>query len=141
MLEVGEVKRTPLVRKTPLKARRATGRRDDGRIQHARTKGRAKEAPTALERKHHARLREKPCCVPGCTNPSILHHIMHMDGKERRRDHRYVVNLCPTHHNMGDLSVHLLGGEARFLAVHMIDLVAIAVNEWEFTINHIDATQ
>jgi hypothetical protein len=52
-----------------------------------------------------------------------------------------VVNLCPTHHNMGDLSVHLLGGEARFLAVHMIDLVAIAVKEWEFTINHIDATQ
>lgn len=66
---------------------------------------------------------------------------MHMEGKERRRDHRYVVNLCPEHHNMGNQSVHLLGGEARFYAVHMVDLVLIATSEWEFTKNHIDASE
>ena len=135
------MKRTPLIRRTPLKSRRDAPRRNEGRIEQQRAKPKAKADPDALEKLHHARLREKPCAVPGCSNPSILHHIMHMAGKARRRDHRYVVNLCPHHHNMGNESVHLLGSEAAFLRVHGVDLPALALLEWEYTLNHIDASE
>lgn len=133
------MKRTPLIRRTPLKNRRGSPRRSEGRTEHHRIKPRAKSSPDATERQHHVRLRAQPCAVPGCNRESILHHVMHMAGKTRRRDHRFVVPLCPDHHNMGDASVHLLGSEAAFLRVHGVDLVALAMMEWEWTLNHIDA--
>lgn len=67
------------------------------------------------------------CEACGCGG-TVVHHILaNAPGKGGRRDHMLVVKLCPTDHNMGTYSVHLLGSEARFLEATGIDLVAIAV--------------
>ena len=87
-------------------------------------------SPTAAEQRHMDRVRAKGCVVTGATDV-VLHHIMKCPGKTKRRDHRFVVGLVPELHNMGPLSVHSLGSEARFLEVHGYDLAAIAVREWE----------
>lgn len=120
-----------MLRRTPLRAKRAEPRRKaPERVKHKRMKPKAKAPPTAAERRHMDRVGQMPCVVTGRPG-TVLHHVMHMPGKRRRRDHRFVVPLIPELHNMGDQSVHALGGEARFLEVHGVDLVAWAVREWE----------
>ncbi len=93
---------------------------------------------SALEAAHLDRI-GKMACVKTGRRPVVIHHIMHMPGKRCRRDHRYVVPLIPAFHNMGDNSVHGLGGEAKFKEVHGIDLVAWAVREWSVTCAQIGA--
>ena len=117
------MKRSPLVRRTPLVARSSLKR--TGPIKPKRKAPKPKD-----EAAHLAWVASLPCCVTG-QRPVVLHHIMHMPGKRTRRDDRYVVPLIPALHNMGDLSVHMLGSEAQFLEVHGIDLPALAVKLWE----------
>lgn len=110
--------------------KRAKPRRNEGRVQHGRMKRKGKAPPTADEQRHLDRVGLLPCLKTG-RRPVVVHHIMHMPGKRCRRDHRFVVPLIPEFHNMGDESVHSLGGEAQFKAKHKIDLVAEAVRLWE----------
>lgn len=117
------------MRKTPLKAKRDKPRRNEGRVQHKRIKEKTSRPPTAEEKRHMDRVACKGCAVTGRKNV-VLHHIMHMHGKARRRDHRFVVALVPELHNMGSRSVHALGGEAAFLEEHGVDLVARAIADW-----------
>lgn len=70
-----------------------------------------------------------PCVVSG-QRPVVIHHVMKCPGKNKRRDHRFVVPLTPELHNMGNASVHLLGSEAAFLRVHGVDLAEAAVRLW-----------
>lgn len=121
------------MKRTPLKAKRDTPRRNEGRIQHRRIKPKGKAPADQQEAFHIARLRALPCIVPGCTGSSVFHHIMHMAGKIRRRDHRFGANLCPDHHNMENDSVHLLGGEEAFKLHHHIDLVHYATEQWNIS--------
>ena len=86
--------------------------------------------PTAAEQRHMDRVRAMGCVVTG-SSEVVLHHVMKCPGKTKRRDHRFVVGLVPELHNMGPLSVHALGSEARFLEVHGYDLAAIAIRLWE----------
>lgn len=65
-----------------------------------------------------------------CRGGANLHHVMHMDGKECRRDDRFVVPLCRLHHQ-GRFGVHGLGSERAFKERYGIDLVKIAKDEWE----------
>lgn len=117
------MKRSPLKRKTPLTAKAALKRA--GPI-----KAKRKPAKPKAEAAHLARVAKLPCCVTG-QRPVVLHHIMHMQGKATRRDDRYVVPLIPELHNMGNLSVHMLGSERRFLEVHGVDLLAKARELWD----------
>ena len=121
------------MKRSPLKKKRDKPRRNEGRIQHKRMKPKAKRQPTPEEEFHIERLRALPCVVPGCYLDSVFHHIMHMNGKDCRRDHRYGANLCPGHHNMGDQSVHLLGSEKKFQMHHGIDLVRYAIEQWSIS--------
>lgn len=116
------MKRSPLKRKTPLKAKASLKR--GGAIKPKR-----KPPKPKAEAEHLARVAAMPCCVTG-QRPVVLHHIMHMPGKATRRDDRYVVPLIPELHNMGNLSVHMLGSERRFLEVHGVDLPAKARELW-----------
>ena len=118
-----------MMRRSPLKRIREKPRRNEGRVKHKRTKGKAKAEPTAIERKHMDRVAALGCCVTG--RPAVIHHLMKCPGKRRRRDHRFVVPLAPELHNMGPNSVHMLGSEAKFFEVHGIDLAALAVRLWE----------
>jgi hypothetical protein len=69
------------------------------------------------------------CWELGVTrSETVIHHIMaDAPGKVGRRDHMLVVRLCPQCHNMGRVSVHLLGSEAAYERETGVDLVAIAM--------------
>lgn len=94
------------------------------KVNHRRMKERHTK-PNAEQQRYWKSL--IPQCVVCGDCEVVPHHILaSCPGKARRRDHWFVVMLCPLHHNMGTNSVHLLGSEALFLKVHGIDLVAIA---------------
>ncbi len=81
---------------------------------------------------HKDRIGQMNCVITG--NPvKALHHIMHVAGKDTRRDDRYIVPLAHSLHNGRSDSVHLLGSEAAFLDTHGFDLVHWAVTEWEIS--------
>jgi hypothetical protein len=129
------MKRTPLRRKTPLHSKRKKERRAEGRVDHKRMRPKASADPTAEQRRYHEDLRKRrrcECC--GNTRDLVLHHILaSVPGKVGRRDHWYVVLICATCHNIGTVSVHLCGSEAKFLEETGCDLVAISVirlEEW-----------
>lgn len=111
-----------------IRAKRPTPRRNEGRIQHQRIKPRTVE-PTAEQRAYHAWLRQDARCEVCNDITQVIHHLLSVaPGKVGRRDHWFMVNLCPEHHNIGTKSVHLLGSEAAFFREHGVDLVAVAVN-------------
>lgn len=87
-----------------------------------------KRAPAAVQRYWNAL--PHGCAV--CGDDAVLHHLLaEAPGKASRRDHWFVVKLCPNHHNMGTHSVHGLGSEAAFERVTGVDLVALAVRNRE----------
>jgi len=96
---------------------------------HKRIKPKGAADPNKVEQAHIDRVLSYGCLV--CGREAVPHHIMHMKGKARRRDHRFVVPLCHIEHHMGRYGVHLLGGEEAFRKMYDIDLVAWAVNAWE----------
>lgn len=116
------------MKRTPLRAKRTTPRRNEGRIQHGRMKARTVE-PTAEQQRYHDWLRAKGGCQVCSTHYNlVIHHLLaRAPGKQGRRDHWFVVLICAGHHNMGIISVHGLGSEAKFRAKTGVDLVAVAV--------------
>lgn len=118
-----------MLRRTPLKAKRATPRRNEGRVQHGRIKPKAKDQ-TAEERDHVELIRSLGCLI--CGRPAIAHHVMHMPGKRKRRDDRFVVPLCNDVHHLSEVGVHGLGSEEAFLARWGVDLVEWATEAWHF---------
>jgi hypothetical protein len=128
------MKRTPLVRKTPLARKAARPKAvHSERTAHL---GRMKRTATdmnALEEEHVARIRKMPCLVTGKA-PVDVHHLMKAPGKRCRRDHRWVIPLHRSKHNGGPTSLHGLGTEAKFEKEHGLApgyLVAWAKREWE----------
>ncbi len=117
--------------RTPLRAKRSTPRRNEGRIAHQRMKPKTVE-PTAEQRRFHEWLRAKGRCqafgVCDRSDCLVIHHLLaDAPGKVGRRDHWFVVLICALHHNMGTMSVHGLGSEAAFQRATGVDLVAVAV--------------
>ncbi len=95
-------------------------------------KRKAKKAPSAAEKRYWDSLPDvcEACWELGVTrmNGLVVHHILaSAPGKHGRRDNMLVCRLCPQCHNMGTISVHLLGSEAAFERETGVDLVAIAV--------------
>lgn len=115
------------MRRAPIRPKRLTPRRNDGRVTHGRIKVRNVE-PNAEQRAYWKWLREHFCCE-GCgrRRALVIHHIL----PSSARDHWRVVILCPGCHNGRTDSVHLLGSEAKFLERHGVDLVAVSVARLE----------
>lgn len=82
--------------------------------------------PTAAVRRYWDWLPDM-CVVCGSMLLINVHHIIHINGQRITKDHWLVVKLCHDCHQTGKVSVHGLGGEAKFLEVTGWDLVAIAV--------------
>lgn len=116
-----------LKRRAPLKQKRETPRRNEGRVAHGRMKEKRSRGATAEEREHMDRVASLGCLLTG--RPAELHHIMHMPGKARRRDHRFVVPLSSEMHR-GTQGVHGLGSEAKFLRRWGVDLAEWATDAW-----------
>lgn len=87
------MKRSPLQRKTPLRAKGA------GLTRGAQLKARPRQAPTQAERARFTDLQAPGCLAcraeghPG--TPADVHHVL-LGG--RRRGHRFTMALCPWHH-------------------------------------------
>lgn len=128
------------MRRTPLPRKRATPRRNEGRVQHGRMKEKVGAEPNEEQRRFHASLRALGRCQCGCgRNGTDIHHLLaRTPGKGRRRDHWYVIFLNSGCHNGRSDSVHGLGSEAAFEKVHGVDLVAISVanlERWRATLS------
>ena len=53
-----------------------------------------------------------------CRRPAVVHHLIHIKvDKIGRRDDRYIIGLCPEHHQ----GLHHDGQETRYLAHYGID--------------------
>lgn len=91
--------------------------------------------PTAMEKRHIARVAELPCLV--CGRRSTVHHVTaSIHGGRLTRRHSRVVNLCPLHHQAvydpyhnDPQSVERLGHRG-FWRKHGIDLLAEAERLW-----------
>jgi hypothetical protein len=117
-----------MLRRSPLRAKRPTPRRNEGRVAHARTKPKA-TGKTQEQRQFHDWIASLGCLA--CGRPAEVHHILDAaPGKATRRDHWFVAPLCPDHHR-GPLGVHSLGRERQFLARHSVDLVSWATEARE----------
>ena len=115
------------MKRSPLRpTRREPRRRAPERVVHQRIKPRAGTSATAEQQEFWSSL--PPQCQ-GCGGAGeCVHHLLSdASGKVGRRDHWFVVRLCHSCHNLGTLSVHLLGSEARYREVHGVDLVQAAI--------------
>lgn len=114
---------SPFSRRTSLKQRKPLSR---GKPLRARRKA----VPAAIGRYWDSLPDHcQACWELGVTRrETVPHHILaDAPGKTSRRDDMLVVKLCPQCHNMGTISVHLLGSEAAFERETGVDLVEIAV--------------
>ena len=119
------------MKRSPIKSKRETPRRAEGRIQHGRIKERTVKAPSAAERRHMDRIARMGCLV--CQRPATIHHVT-SDGYARiTRSHALTAPLCPVHHQITwgpKESVEALG-HAGFTAAYGIDLLKTAQSLWE----------
>lgn len=96
-------------------------------------KPKASADPTVEQQHYWAWLRAiiGRCEACGTRAHLNIHHLLaRAPGKGGRRDHWFVSLICAAHHT-GTEGVHGLGSEAKFQAVHGVDLVAIAVARLE----------
>lgn len=117
-------------RSTPLRSKRPSPRREEGRVTHERLKPKTKVPATADEKRHFARLVSLGCLVCGST--ATIHHVTSDGLKRITRSHRRTVPLCAVHHQIQHgprESVEALG-HAGFTAMYSIDLLARADEEW-----------
>lgn len=64
-----------------------------------------------------------PCGAPS----EQIHHIIHVNGQRISKDDMLVVKLCANCHQLGNASVHRLGGERQFLKATGWDLVHLSI--------------
>jgi hypothetical protein len=142
------VKRTPLTRKTPLRAKaaltvrtRLKPKRETPRVTHPERVQQERIKPrstgkTAMEKFHLARIAAMPCCICRKAGPSTVHHVRRRADRKglHKRDHMRVVPLCPAHHlhDHGPDSVEKLK-ESGFLAKFKIDLWITGEKLWAQT--------
>lgn len=103
-----------LTSRKPLPRKRATPRRNEGRVQHGHIKERYNPVPNAAEARHETRLQEMPCI--GCSkvgNIECHHTLEDFPAKRWRRDHRYQLPVCPDCHR-GPQGIHGIGNEAKW---------------------------
>ena len=123
------------MRRTPLRAKRPTPRRNEGRVQHGRMNEGPSAALKALHRLHLSRVAKMGCLV--CGQPATVHHVTaSINGGRRDRSDESVVPLCPRHHQKvfdpsasDPISVEGLG-HGGFYRKHGINLLAVATRLW-----------
>jgi hypothetical protein len=132
-------RKTPLVTRTAIVRKPGPRPKRDGAPklppQERMRDGKARPA-NAAEGRHMDRLAKLPCfgcrTLPSETKPHVIHHVMKCPPKVRRRDHRYVVQLCVACHDAQHQgSVHWYADEAKFCEAHgRPNMADYAIGEW-----------
>lgn len=120
-----------MLRRSPLKAKRDTPRRNEGRVAHERMRRKSSDKGAA-ERKHMDRVAAMPCCGCGARDVQV-HHVISDGYKRLTRDHRRVVPLCIVCHVSGREAVHAIG-HAEFTRITGIDLLQLSDDLWSETV-------
>lgn len=86
-------------------------------------------------RRHLARLRTLPCCIPGCRGwPVDAHHLNHLQLRATglKASDSLTVPLCRwTHHSATSrVGVHAAGSEANWWRAKNLDPLPIASRLW-----------
>lgn len=100
------MRRTPLTRKSPL-------------LSHKRPKTYHPKRRTRAEMEHHDAVAELGCRI--CKGPAEIHHLKHdpITGQHlTRRDHRFVIPLCPMHHRLGGWGVAFHAGSSYWESIY-----------------------
>jgi hypothetical protein len=116
------------LKRSPLKPKRETPRRNEGRVQHGRIK--PKVTKTGEDRDHHDWIAGLGCLV--CGAPATVHHVTSDRHQRIARSHHRVVPLCPVHHQVQHgprESVEALGHDG-FTARYGIDLLIWSDRAW-----------
>lgn len=97
------------------------------RVNHGRIKPKYSPVPTAAEARHLDYVRSLPCYGCGIYGQSEAHHILNdAPGKRFRRDHMFLVLLCPACHR-GPEGVHGNGSERKWCVANGKDTASEAV--------------
>lgn len=120
------------MKRSPLKRKRETPRRNEGRVQHNRMKPKVGAPPTAEERRHIESVASMPCLV--CKmRPVQVHHVTAtIHGGRISRSHKRITPLCFKHHKIegGPYSVEALS-HSGFYRAWGIDLLQVADALWQ----------
>jgi len=116
------------MKRSPLKAKRDTPRRSEGRVTHERMRAKA-TSKTAAHRRYHTYVASLPCL--GCgVQPVCVHHVISDGHKRLTKDHSLVLPLCPSCHADGPTAVHRIGTRA-WNAMHGFEQHVRAAELWE----------
>jgi hypothetical protein len=118
------MKRSPLVRKTPLRNQAPIARRTEAKPRKTtppkvRATPRPKLLPSALGRAHMGRVAELGCLI--CRRPAEVHHCRHYAGGGQRATDFHTIPLCPTHHRLGGSGVAFHAGPQSFARAFGLD--------------------
>jgi hypothetical protein len=113
------MKRSALIRRTPLRKARPTQRR---------CVAKPKVRKAAAYVRHHAWIRTLPCRACGAW-PVEAHHVRHDGLKGISRNHELVIPLCPSCHRTGRNAVHRIG-TPKFEALFGFSQIAVACALW-----------
>ena len=94
------MKRTPLRRSTPLKAKKPMRQVSAKKAAYRASE----EGQAALE--HMRRVKALPCAVCGQPPPSDAHHVIHDRFGTRKASDFDTIPLCKAHHQDGPLAIH-----------------------------------
>lgn len=111
------MKRSPLVRKTPLRNQAPIARRTEAKPRKTtppkvRATPRPKLLPSALARMHMGRVAELGCII--CRRPAEVHHCRAYAGGGQKASDFHVIGLCPDHHRLGGSGIAFHAGPQSF---------------------------
>lgn len=99
-------------------------------VNHRRMKPRYNPQPNAVEMRHHHRVKLLDCFGCGAPGPSECHHTMlAFEGKRWRRDHRFILPVCPRCHR-GRYGIHGIRSEAVWCERNGLDSEAEVKRLW-----------
>ena len=125
------MKRTPLLRKTPLRSAPKKWSARAKEPKGPRIDKSALNVPTCERIRDPAYLkwvRTFPCAACGKAGPSHAHHLTHAQPKARglKAGDQFTLPVCQTHHQDGPQSIHGHGNEREWWAVRGIDAIALS---------------
>lgn len=94
------MKRTPLARKAPLKAKARLAPRSKKR------RDKAASAEGRREREHLLAVKMLPCVICNAPPPSEAHHCIHDRYSAAKVSHFQTIPLCAAHHRIGPNAIH-----------------------------------
>lgn len=91
-------------------------------VNHRRMRPKYSPVMNAAEKRHKARVKSLPCVGCGVVGRTDAHHtLLSIPGKRWRRDHEFLVPVCPDCHQ-GPNGIHGIGNELTWCERNGVDI-------------------